>query len=477
MSWLKPAASIAFCKGMALLSRRSVVRATTIFVLTLTFLSVSLPLSARGGMPRLVTIRDAEIEYNLRQMMTPIMQVAGLEPEAVNFVLVQDNVINAFVAGGMNVFVYTGLIQKTETPDELIGVLAHELGHVAGGHLVRGTEAMRNASYEAILGMVAGLAVGILAKNSQAAIATLGGTQELAARNFFSFSRAQEGAADAAALRFLDGAQWSAGGFLSFMKKLQGEEYLPAGRQSEYVRTHPLTGDRVSAVAHHIETSPYNDRILPPSYTDMHARIKAKLLGFLQPENALLRTTDKDTAITARYARAIALYRTNRLDQALKLTDELIQTEPNNPFFHELRGQMLYENGRITEAIAAYQMAVKLLPGSALLQAALGNALLQDSTPNQTEAAIMHLREAARIEPQSPATWRALATAWGQSADDRPDSPARGLADYALAEEAIANGKTELAQQLAERALKNLPPDSPYKVRVQDIRLLKEKER
>ncbi len=424
------------------------------------------------GGPRLNYIRDAEIEHDLRIMMTPIMRVAGLDPDAVNFILVQDNVINAFVAGGQNVFVFTGLIQKTDSPDQLIGVLAHELGHVAGGHLVRGTEAMRNASFEAILGMVAGIAAGVLAKSSEAGMAALGGAQELAQRNYFGFSRAQEGSADAAAMRFLDAVGWSARGFLDFMKKLQVQDYLPNSRQTEYVRTHPLTQDRVSAVEHHVEISPNSDKTLPAEYADMHARIKAKLLGFLQPENALLRYTDNDASITGRYARAIALYRTNQLDKALALTDKLIETEPSNPFFHELRGQMLYENGRVDAAIASYRIAVRLQPGSALIESALGNALLQNNGQAATAEAIKHLLEAVRIEPQSPATWRALATAWGR---DGNNAEARGMADYALAEEAVTNGDTKTAQQLATRALKNLPPQSPYRVRVQDIRLIKDK--
>ena len=437
------------------------------------FLFSALPLGGQqaSAAPRLNYIRDAEIEYDLRAMMTPIMRVAGLDPDSVNFILVQDNAINAFVAGGMNVFVNTGLIQKTDNADQLIGVLAHELGHVSGGHLVRGTEAMRNASIETILGMVAGVAAGVLAQNSEAGMAAIGGMQELAKRNYFSFSRAQEGSADAAALRFLDQTGWSAQGFLAFMQKLETQDYLPNSRTTEYVRTHPLTQDRVAAVRNHVEPSAPKDRVLPSVYAAMHGRIKAKLLGFLQPENALLRTSENDTALTARYSRAIALYRTNKLESALALTDKLVAAEPKDPFFLELRGQMLYENGRIEEAVVAYRDAVRLLPGSALLQSALGNALLQSNTQTATRDAIKHLQESARIEPQAPATWRALATAWGRDSENKES---RGMADYALAEEAMTSGNAKLAQQLADRALKNLSPQSPYRMRVQDIRLVKE---
>ncbi len=417
--------------------------------------------------PRLNYIRDAEIEHDLRIMLSPIMQAAGLEPEAVRFILVQDNVINAFVAGGMNVFVFTGLIQKTDTADQLIGVMAHELGHIAGGHLVRGTEAARNASIEAIIGMVAGVAVGVLAGNSEAGIAAIGGAQELAQRNFFSFSRTQEGSADAAALRFLDSAGWSAQGFLDFMKKLQGQEYLPNSRQTQYVITHPLTPDRVDAVNEHVTHSEYSKHQLDPLYGNLHARIKAKLLGFLQPHQALLRYSENDTDFIHRYARAIALYRTNKLEPALALTDKLIAAEPANPFLQELRGQMLYEFGRTTEAITAYRLAVKGEPHSALLRAALGQALLQSRDVAANDEAVTNLLEAVRLEPATPSVWRGLATAWGR------DGKSSALADYALAEEALAAGDTALAHERAARALKKLPANSPYRVRAQDIQLVK----
>ncbi|MEJ0062706.1 MAG: M48 family metalloprotease [Alphaproteobacteria bacterium] len=397
--------------------------------------------------PQLSYIRDAEIEYDIRTMVTPLMRAASLDPDAVNFVLIQDNNVNAFVAGGMNLFIYTGLLQYTDNPSQLVGVIAHELGHIAGGHLVRGTEAMRNASTGAILGMIAGLAAGILSKNAQAGMGALGGAQELAARNFFSFSRAQEGTADAAGMHFLDDAGFSSRGMLEFMRKLKGQEYMPNDRQEEFVRTHPLTQDRVNAIAEHVEHSPLTSKKLPAEYDDMHARIKAKLLGFLQPENALLRFTDRDPRLTARYARAIALYRTNRLDKALALTDTLIREEPDNPFFHELRGQMLYENSRIPESIAAYRRSVTLLPASALLQAAFGNALLQSNAAADLDESVTHLQESVRIEPHTPSTWRSLATAWGRKAEIGGDKIYRGMATYALAEEALAHDAPDEAQK------------------------------
>lgn len=458
-------------------ARSRIFPAAAIFAAVLTMAS-PLPLQARENSrkpqpPRMSFIRDAEIEYDLRIMVTPVMRAAGLNPADVQFVLVHDGALNAFVAGGMNVFITTGLIQGTETPGQLVGVIAHELGHISGGHLVRGTEAMHNASIEAIIGMVAGLAAGVLAGSSQAGMATIGGTQELARRSYFSFSRAVEGSADAAAMRFLDHAGFSAQGLHDFMAKLKGQEYVSLDRQSEYTRTHPLTQDRIDAIEAHLAQSSATVKKLPPAYDDRYGRIKAKLLGFLQPENALLRTTDKDKKLTARYARAIAYYRTGKVDQADILLADLIREEPDNAFFHELRGQMMYENGRIPESITSYRRAVMLLPDSALLQAAFGQALLQSQEPRALDEATTHLQEAARLEPQGAATWRSLATAWGRKAEQDGGGNWRGMAQYALAEEALARGEDEKAQKLAELALKNLPAGSPYRLRAQDIGLIK----
>lgn len=427
-------------------------------------------------MPKMNYIRDAEIEHYLRTLATPLMRAAAIEPSSVNFVLIQSTDLNAFVAEGMNVFVYTGLLQATDTPDQLAGVLAHELGHISGGHLIRGRDAMRNASAEAILGMLAGVAAGVLSKDSRAGAAAIGGAQELAKRNFLTFSRAQESSADAAALHFLDSAGFSSQGMLEFLEKLAGQELLPTDRQVEFVRTHPLTQDRIDTVAHHVESSPLTSKKIPAEFTARHERMKAKLMGFLQPETALLRYTDKDSRVTARYARAIALYRTNKLPRALALIDALIAEEPNNAFFHELRGQMLYENSRVAESVASYGKAVALAPDLAVIRTAYAQALLESKTPDSTEKAIAQLQESLRLEENTPLTWRLMATAWGRKGQESGDKTYDGMVIYALAEEAQARGADKDAAAMAERAQAMIPKDSPYWIRAQDIRLSTDKE-
>jgi len=384
-------------------------------------------------------IRDAEIEYYLRALGTPIFRAASLNPSSVSLLIIQDNAINAFVAGGMNIFFYTGLLQSTETPDELLGVIAHETGHISGGHLVRGSEAMRDASAQAIIGMLAGIAAGIAAGRGDVAIGAIGGSQELAMRNLMSFSRAQESSADTAALSFLDKTGQSSAGMLAFMKKLAVQDMLPVERQSQYVRTHPLSQDRVNNLAHHVEASPFSSAPIDPKFVTMHERMKAKLLGFLHPQAALLRYTDKDPRLPARYARAIALYRTSQLPRALTLMDGLLKEEPDNPFFYELKAQMLFENGRIKEAVENYKKSVALAPDSALLKVSYAHALLESKDASKIDLATQNLLDA---------------------------NP--------LAEEALAKGQEKAASEQAGRALKSLKKGSPYWMRAQDIKLTAE---
>ena len=421
-------------------------------------------------------IRDAEIEYYIRELATPVFRAAEIDPKSVSLVIIKSNVINAFVAGGMNEFFYTGLLQATESPEQLLGIIAHETGHMAGGHLIRGNEAMRNASTQAIIGMILGVAAGVASGKGDVAMGAISGAQQIAQRNILSFSRTQENSADAAGLTYMDRAGVTSRGMLEFMEKLKGQEMLPTDRQVEYVRTHPLTQDRIDSVAYHLKNSPYANKKLDPKFAVMHERMKAKLMGFLQPETALLRYTGKDQRLTARYARAIALYQSGQLQRALDLMDGLIKEEPNNPFFYELKAQALFENGRVEEAVPLYKKGVDLLPNSALLRIAYAHALLESKDTSRIDLAIQQLTEANRYEERAPETWRYLASAWGRKAELTKDPQYEGLASYALAEEAMARGADKEAKQFVDRAVKILPKGSPYWLRTQDIKMSTDKE-
>ncbi len=418
------------------------------------------PLYAGSGFS---VIRDVEIENTLKEYGAPIWQAAGINPDSVHVIIINDPTLNAFVAGGQNIFFHTGLLQAADTPEQLIGIIAHETGHISGGHLVRGNSAMKEASAEAILSMVLGTAAAVLSGDPGAGAAVITGGQSIAQRSILSFSRAQESSADAAGMRFLDGAKLTSKGLKEFLEKLSGQELLPVDRQVEYLRTHPLTQDRIDAVRYHVQESPYSENKASKHIYDLHDRMRAKLLGYLKPESALLRYAEKDGRLSARYARAIAYYRKGDVDKAEKAMLGLIKEEPNNPYFYELLGQIYFENARVDDAIGAYKKAVELKPEAGLMEASYGHALLEGQNNRNLDEAIEHLNESLRTEPRESSTWRFLATAWGRKNDE-------GMVAYCLAEEALSKGDVGSAKKWAERALKLLPKRSTYVIRAMDIK-------
>lgn len=409
-------------------------------------------------------IRDAEIEKIIERWSSPVFKAAGMNPDQVRIVLIQNTSLNAFVAGGANIFLYTGLIEKTETPEELIGVIAHETGHIAGGHLTRARAEMNNASIEAIAGTLLGIGVAVLTGEGGAAAVGATASRSMAERGFLAHSRVQESSADQAGLRFLENSGVNPSGLSSFLDKLASQELLPASQQSEYVRTHPLTRDRIIALEQKISTSPHKNSTVPAQWQDEHARIKAKLTGFITPQQVVYRYPSTDTSVAARYARVIADYRQSRTAQAIAGINGLIATEPKNPYFHELKGQMLFEFGRPGEAVGPLEKAVQLAPDSGLIRTAYAHALIETSTPKAPhyQKAIDHLKRAEHDEPGSTRIKRLLATAYGRIGQEQK-------ARVYLAEEALLMGRRDEAKRMAESVLPQLPNGSPEWIRARDL--------
>lgn len=433
------------------------------------FLALLAPLAlypASAADDKLSVIRDAEIEDYLQAITRPVFTAANLPPDDVRIILVASDQLNAFVAGGMNIFIYTALLQTAENPLEILGVIAHEAGHIAGGHLVRGREAMEQAKTESLLATLIGVAAGIAAGNAQAGTAILAGGQQAALTGFLSFSRQQESSADAAGMSFLDRASLSSSGLLGFMEKLQNQELLPPDRQSQFVRTHPLTRDRVDAIRSHLDTSSLKDKPVPATWMEGYNRMQAKLMGFMEPMRALQKYPASDTGFSAQYARAIALFKRNELAAALPIVDQLIAREPNNAYLYELKGQMLFESSRVQEALVPYARAVQLKPESGIIEIAYAHALVESGDNSKLKEAITRLQNAQRQEPKNSLSWRLLATAWGRQGGEG----AEGLSSYALAEEAAAKGDVKLAQYQINRAERMLPQGSPYRVKLIDLK-------
>jgi len=404
-------------------------------------------------------IRDAEIENDIRTLASPIWRAAGLEPSDVGIYLIDDKQINSFVAGGQAIFINTGLIERAENPNQLIGVIAHETGHIAGGHLLRMKEEMRNASIETIIAMVLAAGASVAGHSG----APLLGATGVGERHLLQFSIAQEATADHAAMNFLDRACQSARGLLRFFEILQGNELLSGERQDAWVHTHPLTAQRLEYVRDHVEHARCSNAPEPPGAVELLRRIKAKLHAFLDPPSTTLAAyPETDSSVLARYARAIAYYRIPKLDKALPAIDGLIRDFPSDPYYREIKGQMLFENGHTREAIRPYEDAVRLAPAAALLRIALSQTYIETGDPALNKRAIAYLNDASREEGRESQVWHFLAVAYGR--DNQ-----MGMAALSLAEQALANGKKKDATQQADRAKQLLARNTVAYGRAEEI--------
>ena len=407
-------------------------------------------------------IRDAEIENTIRAYATPLFAAAGLESSSVKIHLVNDKRLNAFVAGGLRLFINTGLLLASETPNQVIGVIAHETGHIAGGHLARTDEALRGANVATILAAVVGAAA-VVAGSPDAAVAVLLGGRAIAQQTLLKYSRGQEQAADQFAVSTLESTGQSARGMLEFLEKLEDQELLVASRQDPYLRSHPLTRGRIDFVRNHVANSAYSDALPRADYDAAFRRMQGKLHGFLDPATeTFARYPTSDTSVEARYARAIAHYRRPDLERALPEIDSLIADDPEDAYFHELRGQMLFENGRGGEALGSYRRSVELAPGAPLIRVGLAQALVESNDRAALAEATGHLEIAVRQDDENAKAWRLLSIVHGRA--DR-----FGLSALASAERAMLTGRPKDARSFAQRAGKLLPAGSPGGLRAEEI--------
>jgi predicted Zn-dependent protease len=411
---------------------------------------------------QLSIIRDAEIEDTIRGYAAPLFKAAGLSPDAVEVHIVASNELNAFVAGGQKIFVFTGLLLASENPSQIIGVLAHEVGHIMGGHLARAHDALRAATNQSILTVVLGVAA-VASGQGDVAAAILAGGAHLTQASLLQYSRIQESSADQAALQLLDATGQSAAGFLAFLDILGDQEALLQDSQDPYVRSHPLSRDRVRTVREHIARARQLVRLDSPESMAAHRRMTAKLVAFLRPPRRALKAyPDTDKSIEGRYARAIAYYRIPEIPRALVEIDGLLKAHPDNPFFHELKGQMLFENGRGLAALAPYESAVALRPESGLLRLALAQVLVAADDPALNAEAVRQLEIAVRSERRHPGLWRQLAVAYGRAGD-------LGLSALATAEQYLLFERKDEAHRQAQRAQGRLAEGTPGWLRAQDI--------
>ena len=414
---------------------------------------------ALAGGKKISFIRDAEIENTIREYSTPLFRAAGLQPGDIKIYLIKDNSLNAFVAGGQRIFINTGLLTQSTSANQLIGVIAHETGHIEGGHLSRSRNAMKKSSAQALVAILLGGAA-VIAGQGNVGTALIMGGRSMGTSSYLSYSRTQEASADQAAFRILDATGQSARGMKEFFELMQEQD---PGSQDPYMRTHPLNQDRINAVDDHLARSPYSDTPEPERFRYLYARMKAKLYAYLNPLDRTLRKYKvSDNSLYSRYARAVAYYRKADLDVALPLIDGLIAQYPNDPYFRELKGQMLFENGRGAEALKPYEAAVGLLPTSSLIRSELAQAQLEMNDPALLPSATKNLKAAIARDPLSPFIWNQLAIAYGRMGK-------MGQSALAQAEGAMLQDKKDAARYHAGKAKRLLPRGSVGWLKAADI--------
>lgn len=406
-------------------------------------------------------IRDTEIEGIIREWSDPVFVAMGLEPSDVELLLVNDAELNAFATRGRIMGVNTGLILRTQSPNQLLGVIAHEAGHIKNRHPMR--DGAQAAGAQPFWMSMALGALAIAAGAPDAGMALLGSSQYFGTLGALKYMQSQEGEADLTALRALDRAGESSRGLVQFFENFRAQEVFSDARRYPYFRSHPLSSQRIEALRRPAEASANYGRTDSPERMAQHALILAKIHGFMDHPNATLGLyPETDDSLPARYARAIAWYRAGQTEKALNAVDALLEGDPDNPYFWELKGQILFEEGRPSDAVAAHQRSVELKPDAPLLRVNLAHALLESGDADNLDAAVNQLKRATAMEADNTMAWRLLGQAYARQGKE-------GEARLASAEMYFAARDTQQATQFALRARDMLERNTPEYRRALDI--------
>ncbi|WP_371398218.1 M48 family metalloprotease [Fretibacter rubidus] len=407
-------------------------------------------------------LRDTEIEDTLEEFTQPILAAAGLNGSNVDLYIVNDPSLNAFVTRGQNIFLHSGLILQSDTPNQLKGVIAHEAGHIADGRIARSDYSNRSA-YGAML-IAAGLGIAaILAGEGGAGAAILAGSQQFGALEVLAHTRVAESVADQYAAQYLERTGQSGEGLIQFFEKFRYQEVFSQARRYPYFRSHPLSSNRIDALREVVAESPYRDAVDSPEDIKRLAMTKAKLRGFLDAPQTVFRTyPESDQSDEARYARSVAYFKGADLRSAIREIDSLIADYPKNPYFYELKAQMLFESGQGTASIEPAERALALKPDAPLFEMALAQALIETADPVAVDRAVELLKSALQKERDNGAAWYHLSQAYGRQGNN-------ALASYATAEQAFAFGDLNRARSFAERAQRDMVRNTPQYRRAADI--------
>ena len=407
-------------------------------------------------------LRDTEIEAILHQEMDPVFEAANVDPRQVELYIVGDDQMNAETGSGYHIIVTTGLIEQCKTPNELMGVLAHETGHMAGGHVARSGEMMHSAVAPMVLSLGLGL-LAALAGAPDAAAGLIYSSQYFAELNVLAYSRVQESEADQAAITYLEKAGYSAAGLVTFFNNFRYQEVFDDEKKYPYFRDHPLTDDRIEALTVRARAQAHYGAKDTPEAIAQFEIMKAKIKAFTnRPFQTFAEFPETDTSFPARYARAIAYYRELETDKAIKAIDALTAERPDDPYLYELKGQALMESARAEEAETPLRKAVALNPEAPLLRILLGEDLLAEDNHAKLDDAIVNLNRSLVVEPDGALAWQYLSEAYDAKGDE-------GMARLATAEQNFNLGQMKDARAFAIRAREFLKKGTPEWRRATDI--------
>ena len=405
-------------------------------------------------------IRDAEIENFLTEMANPIFEAANLNLNSVDIYIFNDKAVNAFVACGQKVFINTGLMQSFKSPSMLRGVLAHETGHIAGGHLARSDKAMEKAQTPMIVGLLLGIG-GAIAGEGDAAQALLLGSQQIAKGMVAKYSRSQESAADQAAFQYLEKIEKSSTGMLEVLYSFANQEALSPRQQKIRVRSHPVSRDRIRSLEEKVQKSKFIENEDDDKLMFEYKMIQAKLNGFLNNAKDIIKKGSNGSD-QSKYTLAVAYYRQALLNDSILILDELILKYPKNPWYHELKGQILYESGKIEDSIEPYKTALELKEKEPLLMVGLATALNARGDSGDAEKAIKLLKESLKYDIKNSQTWYQLAISYSNINDI-------GMAELSSAERHFLTGNIKMASFHAKKSLNYFKSSDISRLRAQDI--------
>ena len=447
-------------------SSTSLARRLTATVTATAMLLTSWPLAAQNADKGPPLLRDAETEQLLREYTRPILRAAGLEKQNIQVVIINDPTFNAFVADGRRIFVNYGALRESTTPNQIIGVLAHETGHLAGGHLAKMREQIAQAQTQMIVAMLLGIGAAVAGARSGSGspgMAAIAAPQSMITRTLLSYQRQQEENADKAGVKFLNATGQSARGMYETFKRFADQGLYSARGADPYMQSHPMPIERVQALGELARSSPNWDKKDDQALQFRHDMMRAKVSGFMERADTVYRRYPMtDGSLPARYARAIAAYRHGDTNVAVSQIDALIKVEPANPYFYELKGQTLLESGKPVEAIAPLRRAVQLSQNNPLIEMLLGQALVASENKAYAQEAVTILRSALAREPEAPLGYTQLAMAYGKKGDFAE-------ADLASAQAAYLRGDGKTARDLASRAKTRFAIGTPGWVKADDI--------